>query len=75
MVKQITTAEAQAFRDRWACLNAAEKDELRRTPISLKLRQLAALMASARLFARPEADDREADEVRARWRRLRRALT
>lgn len=71
---KLTTADARLFKRRWALVNAAERDELRRTSLDRRLQQLAALMASARAVGGTHA--RAADEraVRRRWAVLRRAL-
>lgn len=66
--------DKQAAKDyvaRWALVNQAEIEELRRTPPEVKLRQLAALMASVRQMGWDEALDAEDEEVRGRWRRIR----
>jgi hypothetical protein len=70
----ITPDDARAWFERWKLMSDAEVEELRRTPMEMKLRQLAALMASRHLFG-PEPD-REAGvlAVRDRWARLRQAL-
>jgi hypothetical protein len=70
----MTPDEARAYFGRWQLVGEAEVEELRRTPIETKLRQLAALMASRHLFA-PEPD-REAgiQAVHERWAHLRRTL-
>ena len=52
-------------------VNAAEQAELRATPLSHKLQQLAALMASVPPLGWSEALAQEEAEVRARWNRLR----
>jgi hypothetical protein len=71
----ITPEEARAYIQRWELVRELETAELQRTPIETKLRQLAALMASRHLFG-PEPDrERQVAEVRARWERLRQALS
>ena len=65
MKRRLTPAEARAFVARWRPVNNAEQEELRRTPPALKLRQLAALMASAASFGWTEALGAEEQEVRA----------
>lgn len=72
-MSKIDPEAAQQFLDRWALVNAHELEELRRTPMETKLRQLASLMASRDLFADPDRD-KEASEVQQRWAQLRRAL-
>ena len=57
--------EARAFRTRWEMVNAAERVELRTTPLDRKLRQLAALMASVQSLGWTEALADEEAEVRA----------
>ncbi len=73
MKRQITRAEAQAFAARWKLVNAREERELRRTSSLQKLRQLAALMASADEFGWTGALAAEEEEGRQRWLKLRRA--
>ncbi len=73
MKKHLTKAEARAFRTRWETVNAAERTELRATPLEHKLRQLAALMASVEPLGWTKALAAEEAEVRDRWNRLRRA--
>lgn len=72
MNKRMTKAEARAWKARWEAVNAAEREELRRTPMELKTRQLTTLMAWAKDFGWTEELAAEADEVRERWNRLRR---
>lgn len=74
MPRQISKAEAQAYHARWKAANAAEREELRATPIETKLRQLAAMMASVKSFGWDESLQAEEIEVRKRWGRLRRNL-
>jgi hypothetical protein len=73
MKPRISQAEAHAFRARWQLANTAEREELRTTPIAHKLRQLAALMASARMLGETTDHGEEEAEIRSRWNRLRRA--
>ena len=70
---KITSEDARQFLDRWAFVNAHEIEELRRTTMETKLRQLASLMASSHLFADPQRD-KQAAEVQRRWAQLRQAL-
>lgn len=75
----MTKQEWQAYRDRWALVNQAEIEELRRTPIEVKFRQLLALTQFAAILdadpqrRRREDQARRADEeqARQRWARLR----
>jgi hypothetical protein len=50
-----------------------EVEELRRTPIELKLRQIWSLMTSADLLDDAERESGNA-EIRERWRRIRQAF-
>ncbi|MGO9469944.1 MAG: hypothetical protein ACLQIB_47710 [Isosphaeraceae bacterium] len=69
----MTRAEARAFAARWKLVNACEERELRQTSSVQKLRQLAALMASADELGWTRALAAEEEEVRQRWRKLRKA--
>lgn len=71
MKKALSRKEAQAFRRRWEMVNAAERAELRATPLDDKLRQLAALMASVQSLGWTDVLAEEEAEVRVRWNRLR----
>ena len=70
---QQSAAEVKAWKARWEAVNRFEIEELRRTPVELKLQQLASLMFSAK----PRRSDRkqasENDRVRSHWVALRRA--
>lgn len=70
MKNLITKVEARSFKRRWKAVNAAEREELRRTPPEHKLRQLAALMASVKELGWDEELAEEEAEVRDRWKRL-----
>jgi len=50
----------------WEVVNAAEREELRTTPVAYKLQQLASLMASAREFGWIDTLAGEKTEVRDR---------
>ena len=63
----ITTAEAQAYFERWELVKEIELAELRRTSMDTKLRQLSALMASRSLFAADPKRERGVQLVRDRW--------
>jgi|AMFO01.1.fsa_nt_gi hypothetical protein len=71
---RITKASARRFKERWAAMNEAEKAELRSASPSLKLRQLASLMASAKALSGRRKSASGAALVRRRWMRLRRVL-
>lgn len=74
MKHAITRVEAEAFKRRWAVVNAAEEEELRSTPLAAKLLQTAALMESAKQL-RWDPRDSEEEAVRLRWLRLREILS
>jgi hypothetical protein len=61
----------KAFKARWKVVNAAERDELRKTSIEQKFKQLAALMRSAKKLGWTKALAAEEADVRGRWNRLR----
>ena len=69
---RMTKAEAQAFKARWALVNAAERKEMRTTPTALKLRQLSTLMDAATSLGWVEDLAAGEAEVRQRWNQLRR---
>jgi hypothetical protein len=54
--------------------DAFEVEELRRTPVELKLRQIWSLMTSADLLEKSAEREAGVTEVRERWRRLRQAF-
>jgi hypothetical protein len=54
--------------------NQFELEELRRTPIEVKVRQLWSLMTSADAFGNEEDREKEVREVRERWSKLHQAL-
>jgi len=65
--------EAALFKKRWDIVNKYEREELRRTPLKKKFRQLAVLMASFELFQSknfPEEDEAS----RERWNLLKRRI-
>jgi len=69
---QITRSEALAFRRRWKTVNDFVKGELCNTSVDEKLGQLILLMTSAKELGWTKAQEVEANEVRARWNKLRR---
>ncbi|HXG22790.1 MAG TPA: hypothetical protein VNN62_27415 [Methylomirabilota bacterium] len=60
---------------RWEAVNAAEREELRATPIARKFQQLAALMASVSQLGWADKLAEEEAAVRDRWNRLKRILS
>ena len=71
--KQLTKEEADAFKKRWEVVNTAEIEELRRTPISKKMQQLASFMLSVKELDWHKALSEGESELRERWNRLRMA--
>lgn len=69
----MTKTEAKKFRKRWEMVNAAEREELRKTPAEVKFRQLEALMASVDQLGWADALAAEEESVRARWQKLKAA--
>ena len=69
----ITADEARAYFERWAMIRDAQTDELRRTSMATKLRQLESLMASRLAFGPELNREKEVAALRKRWNRLRRA--
>jgi hypothetical protein len=70
----ITPEEARDDLDRWALVQAVELEELRRTPMDTKLRQLASLMASREHFGEDLTRENDVQEVRRRWAQLKQVL-
>jgi hypothetical protein len=73
----MSAMDAQEVRRHLAGLTLAneyEIEELRRTPVEVKLRQLWALMSSAHLFDDPMQREVDVQRIRERWSRLRQAL-
>jgi hypothetical protein len=70
----ITPNDACRYLERWKLVEEREIAELRNTPIEIKARQLAALMASRNPFRKDPDRERGTREVQARWARLRKAL-
>jgi hypothetical protein len=66
-------AEVKAWKARWEAVNRHEIEELRRTPVALKLQQLATLMFAAKSQRWDPKLAREEEQVRSRWVALRQA--
>ncbi len=73
MARPLTKAEARAFRERWRRVNAREAEELRSTPLEVKLQQFNTLLGWAHQLGWAEALSEGEAEVRERWARLRKA--
>jgi hypothetical protein len=69
----LTRAQARAYLERWVLVREVETAEHRCAPMDLKVRQLAALMQSRAAFGADPSREAEAEEVRKRWARIRRA--
>jgi len=67
----LTKTDLLAYQTRYQKVNEYEKKELRRTPLSVKLAQIAALMASVPSFGWEEALAAEDRAVWLRWQKLR----
>lgn len=65
-------AQIRAWAERWKLVNQAAIEELRATPLEVKIRQLAVLMDSVEELSWREALREGEEQVRARWIRLRR---
>lgn len=72
MKKGITKSEARDFKKRWEAVNIVERKELQETPLLQKLQKLAVLMASVKSLGWFEALSEDEEEVRERWKRLKR---
>ena len=68
---RLTPAQAKEFANRWARVNQAEIDELNATRPEVLLQQLDSLRSAVDAFGWREQLDKETEEVRDRWNRLR----
>ena len=71
MTYTIEKADVIEFRERWLAANAVEREELRRTSVEQKLRQLASLMTSLEALGSDESNPCEKALVWDRWNVLR----
>lgn len=69
---RISKDQAAAFRQRWALVEEAERQELQNTSTELRFRQLVSMFDSARALGWATTDETEIEQVRARWAKLRR---
>lgn len=69
---KITKEQAREYKRRWRLVNQAEIEELRRTPMEVKFRQLQMLMASVDEMGWRAGLEEGVEEVRERWALLRR---
>jgi hypothetical protein len=65
---------AQAYKKRWELVAEAERQSLRTMSFDEKVRQTAALMASAKPMGWSDALAEGDEEVRQRWQKLREVL-
>ena len=70
MKRVLTKREAVAFKARWSMVNQAEINELRRTSIKRKAKQLATLIASVNTMGWSETLKSEESKARELWLRL-----
>lgn len=73
MPRNLTQAEARAFRERWRLVNEHEIEELRTTDLETRWRQLNTLFAWGRQMGWGEALTEGDAAVRQRWARIRKA--
>jgi hypothetical protein len=71
---RISKRDAQRFRERWEVLREVERRELREMSPEEKLRQMAALMASASQLGWSDTLAEGEAGVRERWNRLKEAF-
>ena len=68
--RKMTRDEAKAWKERWEIVNAFEREELRAASPLSRMRQVAALMRSAKELGWSNALAEGEELVRARWTRL-----
>lgn len=68
----MTREEAKAWRERWALVEEAHREELQSKPVETKLRQLAVMMHTARTMGWKTSTPAQLHRIRARWARLKR---
>jgi flagellar biosynthesis/type III secretory pathway protein FliH len=66
----MTKEEARQFKARWQLVNHAMTEEVRRTPASVKLQQLAVMYEAGQALGWTDALKEGEEGVRERWRRL-----
>lgn len=67
----MTKAEGQAFKERWRLVNEYIDEEIRNTPITVKLQQLSALYNTAVALGWLDKLGQDEEAVWARWQELR----
>ena len=66
----MTKEEARQFKVRWQLVNQAVAEDVRRTPPSVKLQQLAVMYEAGQALGWTDALKEGEEGVRERWRRL-----
>lgn len=66
----MTKEEASQFKERWKLVNEMTIKETRRTPLAVKLYQLALMYEAGQTLGWAEGLKEGEDVVRERWRRL-----
>ena len=69
----MTKAEIEAWRNRWKLMYERDAEDLRQTPMDIKLKQLAALMGSVDVFHARESLEADDGIGYDRWRKFRTA--
>lgn len=70
-MKDNTSKSVREYLEGFRTANAFEIEELRRTPVEVKLQRLWAMMSSYEIFETAEEREAGVAEVRERWRRIR----
>lgn len=65
--------EAKNFKERWQIVNKVIAEEIRQTPAEVKLRQLAVMVEAAQMLGWAESLREGEEEVRERWRKLKKS--
>gem|GEM_PF-752503 len=66
----MTKEQARQFKERWELVNKVTIEEVRRTPVAVKLQQLALMYEAGQVLGWAGRLREGEDEVRERWRRL-----
>jgi hypothetical protein len=66
----VTREEALQYTERWRLVEETLSEELRRTPVEVKLRQLSVMFEAAQSLGWVDGLRAGEDEVRERWRLL-----
>lgn len=63
----MTKEEARLFKQRWRLVNDRIIEEVRQTPVTVKLQQLAIMFAAGQALGWADKQKLDEEEVRARW--------